>query len=286
MPFTYSLTIAINGADHGASETMYFQQNTKDLNTAMAIANLVLPKRAALLGSAHFIKAARVQLVYGQSMEKIRRQGLLQKTVFPGRPDQPSSETGVRLQVAMEPPTREGTKLSFLSGPWRSIFPNADLYDGTAGGFQSYFNAWASVLIANNFGWIAKADNPASSIISDYDFDPQTGHTKFTLAPGGINFPELYVPYKVNIEFPLQRSPLDGVQLVIPQSQTEVITAKPRPASPYIVNGKMTIASAQFVGLGAAGAVTGLVNAQNPVGRKIGRPLYISRGRSAAVVRW
>jgi hypothetical protein len=110
----------------------------------------------------------------------------------------------------------------------------------------------------------------------------------YALAAPGISFPVLGRPYRVDVEFPLSRSPLDGTQIVIPTSNTSAITAKPRPASPFVVQGVMKVRGGQFVSLSQTNnqGNPGTVIAQNPMIHKIGRPLYTSRGRSAPIARW
>jgi hypothetical protein len=284
----YRWTIAVDGNDHGFSESLYFQRSSEDIDAAVAITTPIIPKRAALLGAECNIKASRVQLVLNNAGLKTLRRGDLQKGYWPGTLSQPACESTIRLQVLMENSTKTNRKLTFMGGVWRSIFPAADSFDGNQGGFLSLFNSWKSSIIAAGMGWMAVPNDPPKSNIVGYVFDPDTGHTTYTLANGGIAFPELNVPYRVNVEFPLQRSPLDGVQLVIPLTATTCITAKPRPASPFVVVGKMTLLGSQFINLATTNNAgnPGTVSPQNPMGHKAGRPLYTSRGRLPLTVRW
>lgn len=281
-------TIAINGLDYGASETMYFQRQDDDILAADAATFNVVQKRAMMLGRQHFIKASRIQLIRTQNGLTRKRTGYLRKLAIPGSSSFDSCAPNLRLQAMMKDASAQRTKLTFLSGCWDAIFPQGNLYFGQAGGFQSYFNAWAGALIALGYGWLADTGEDEASLITGYSFDPASGHTVYALAPGGIQWPEIGRPYRVDVEFPLSRSPLDGTQIVIPTSPTSAITAKPRPAGPFVVQGTMKLRGSSFVSLATTNnqGNPGSVLAQNAMTHKSGRPLYTSRGRSAPIARW
>ena len=136
-------------------------------------------------------------------------------------------------------------------------------------------------------GWLHRVPD-AGTAITNYVFDSTTGHTVYTLGAAVTWQVPFGVPQKVSVEFPLSRSPLDGVQIVIPQTPTSCVTAKPRPAAPFTVQGQLHQFTQVFVHVGeqAPQGPLGTVVGQNPVGRKRGRPLLVGRGRSVNRARW
>lgn len=291
MPYIYKYTVAIEGLGHGASETLYFQRDDDDVTRAIQSVQDVTGKRARLLGSAHYIKATRVQLVYDLLDNPVVRRGQLRKfgpALLPGTASNPSEDSGTSLQVQMSNSVNTRKKLLFLSGPWARIFPNGDSYDPNQGAWLSYFNQWTSEVIGLGMGWLGDAANPTKIRIDGYAVNADTGLVTFTLAAPGITWDEYGVPKSITVDFPLTKSPLDGTYLVWPINPTTFITAQPRPAAPFSVPGNCWINSTEFVGLavlnnqGQPGTITG----QNPVSRKRGRPLYSSLGRQPRTVRW
>ena len=291
MPYIYKYTVAIEGLGHGASETLYFTREDDDVTRAIQSVESVTAKRARLLGSAHYVKAARVQLVYDLVGEPVIRRGQLRKfgpAILPGTAANPSEDSGTSLQVQMSNSTNMRKKLLFLSGPWARIFPNGDSYDPNQGAWLSYFNQWASEVIGLGMGWMGDAPDPTKVRVTGYTVDNTSGIVTYSLAAPGITWDSYDSPVSVTVDFPLSKSPLDGTYLVWPITPTSFQTAQPRPAAPFTVPGNVWINSTFFIGLatlnnqGQPGTITG----QNPVSRKRGRPLYSSLGRAARTVRW
>lgn len=290
MPYYYRHTIIFDGPGHGATESLIFQTPNTDLVAAQSIATGVLYKRSLLLGSQWQIKGQRVGLVAGPAVDtRIKRRSEVDRVYYPGVSSQPAEPTGVSLQVAMFDSSRSYAKRTYMCGPWASLFPGANVFTPAgAPGWTSYFQQWSSYLVANNFGWFSNAVNePDEYEITGYTFDAVTGYTTFT-TEDVIDWPDVSGPVKVSIEFPLSRSPLDGVQLVIPLGPTSFKTASPRPARPFTVEGTLKIADIGFVNLTTPNTLglPGSINGEVPMSRKRGRPLLVARGRQPVQVRW
>lgn len=282
----FKLTWAFSGPDHGASESWYFQRSTQDVQAAFTFIDDLKDKRKKLLGNGWSMKAQRVAMLRTNAGAKVTRATKLSKLYLTSGLDRPAEETNMSLQVLCADSTQQYKKLQFLCGPWQAIFPAADSYVPTAGGWSSYFNQYAASLIAHECGWLHAATTQAA-VVSGYEFDASTGHTMMTLTAPGMEW-NVGEPIRVSVEFPLSKNPLDGSYLVVPLSATTAVTAKPRPAPPFTVPGTMRILGGEFINLAttnSAGA-TGTVEGQNPVSRKRGRPLYVSRGRQSPRPVW
>ncbi len=285
MPYLFSHTLVFEGSGHGFSETMWFEMPTSSL--ALAYANIadIKVKRAALLGAQHYVKGERVALRRTDGGVKVTRRTKVHKGYYPGNGAQASEDSNTSLQVLMTTGDEAHKKLTFMGGPYAAIFPQADSF-APAGAFTTNFNAWVALLKSQKMGWLASVVAEEKPV-TGYVFDPDTGHTTYSFGGGGFTWDVLHKPKKISIEFPLSRSPLDGVQIVVPDSATVAVTAKPRPAKPYTIDGIARRYDYIFVGLGPVGdGSAGSVVPQNPVSRKRGRPLLVSVGRSPNQARW
>ena len=215
--------------------------------------------------------------------DKVTRIGQVFRTFKPGVAAQPAAPENVSLQCTFSDSSRRNKKLIFLVGPPKSLFPGANALDTSQlsqpGTWLSAFNSWSSLLKSLGAGWYSAPTTQQSPIIG-YSFNADTGITSYTLA-NAITWPNTDKPIRVSVEFPLSKSPLDGVQLVIPTGALTCYTASPRPAAPFTVKGLLRLTGANLIKLNTpSGAVLqGFVVPDVPMSRKRGRPLLVSRGR-------
>jgi len=288
MPFTLKSTLLFNGPRHGASESLYFQQNALDIDGAFTFLADTVSKRAALLGKTWEITGHRIMVVRDTLGNHVVRQGDIKKMFVPGTQTQEADETGNSLQAQMADSFKKYKKLCFLCGPWRAIFPHDNTFDPNGGpGFQTLFDAWGLSLITKQMGWLRQVvANQAR--ITNYLMNPTTGIVTITLANPGIPWFAIGKPQSVRIDIPLRRSPLDGNHVVIPVDAVTCTTAQPIGVQPFTVQGTLSTFDKVFVNLADQNnrGQTGTVTAQNPVSRKRGRPSLASRGRAPVRVQW
>ncbi len=279
-------TLIFEGNGHGWSESLYFFNASPSLDIAGAVVAGYADKRAPLLGKECQIKGERLALIIDAGGQKVTRRTQVTKYFKPGTQTEASEDSGTSLQVLMANANRDQKKILFMGGVWRGVFPNGDSYNPAYGNWASLFQQWSAFVLAQRLGWMARTVS-GEAVITNYAFDPLTGLTDFTLG-NGIVAPSLVKPVRVSVEFPLSRSALDGSQLVLFSSNISCITAKPRPAKPFTVPGAMRVYTYDLVapgtpnGQGGIGTIVG----QNPVSRKRGRPLFVSRGRAPTKVVW
>lgn len=287
----YRHTLIFEGPGHGSSESLYYEFPTPStVQSALTALADVKNKRASLLGKEWQIKGERVEQVVNDAGTPVKGIGLVNKFFLPGVQAQPSCETNISLQVLFTDSTMAHKKLLFMAGCPRSLFPNADALDinqGTQPGqWASSFASWRSLITSLGAGWYSAPTDQVVNI-TNYTVDADTGITSYNLSPA-MSWPITSKPVMVSVEFPTSRSPLDGRQLVISETPTTCSTAKPRPAGAFTVQGVMTLKGKQLIKINAPSptGTTGSILAQNPVSRKRGRPLLVSRGRAPVVVRW
>jgi hypothetical protein len=283
---TFRLTNIFSGPDHGASESWYFTNPSVSPLTALAAVVSLGPKRAALLGKEWGLKAVRCELVTLANGTPVTRQSYLDKTRYASNQSQPAAPSNISLQCICTDSSGQYDKLVFLCGPYLSIFPGGDVYNPqSAGDWNTRFMTWRSGMIAAGMGW--RARTPGQKVFIDsYTVDPVTLRTTFILS-AAVTWPVLKNGVPVQVEFPNQRTDLDGRYLVTPTSTNSCTTVLARPASPGRIGGTLTISGSTLVQLNTPSTVsaTGAINAENPVSRKRGRPLLVSRGRQPAIVR-
>ncbi len=288
----YRHTLIFEGLGHGATESLYYTiPSPSSVNAAFTLLSILKNKRAALLGAEWQIKGERIEQVVDDTGAKTKRIGSVAKFFLPGVQAQPAAESNVSLQVQFSDSTFAHNKLLFMCGPPRSLFPNGNAFDpnqsSQPGTWWSAFQSWRTLLISLGASWYS-APTVQTAFISDYVFSNTSGRTTYTLTAPGITWPATNVPSRVSVEFPLSRSPLDGVQLVIPISATSCYTAGPRPAAAWTVQGTMKLKGAQLISLATPNlsGQLGTITPENPMTRKRGRPLLVSRGRASVQVRW
>ncbi len=288
----YRHTLIFEGLGHGASESLYYTiPSPSSVATAFTTLSDVKNRRCLLLGAEWQIKGERIEQVVDDAGVATKRVGGVAKFFLPGVQAQPSCESNISLQVNFNNSTSTQQKLLFMPGCPRSLFPNGDALDvsqaSKPGNWLSSFNSWKSLLVSLGASWYSSPVTQGVDI-TNYVFDPVTGLTTYTLKAPGMTWPNNSKPVSVNVEFPLSRSPLDGRQLVIHNSATECYTASPRPAAPYTVQGFMSLRGKVLVSLATTNqqGQKGSITPQNPMSRKRGRPLLVSRGRLPVTRRW
>lgn len=281
-------TLIGEGLGHGYSESLYFELAGDNLDAAIALVAGVKDKRRPLLGKEHYLKGERVAMIYNDAGEKVTNIAQPFKFYLPGNQSQRSAESNISLQILFTNASKSKKKLGFMFGPYNALFPFGDAFvDDGSTAFASNFQSWRSLLITLGMGWMSSPTTQKRKI-TGYVFDPVTGLTTYTLEAPGLNWPNTDKPVAVSVEFPLSRSPLDGRQLITHTNATTATTAKPRPAQPFTTPGVMTIHTPQLIKLNtpAGNTLTGNIIPQNPVSRKRGRPLLVSRGRAPVISRW
>ena len=280
-------TLIFEGNGHGWTETLYFFANTNDLNVAGANVAGLADKRAPLLGKEAQIKGERLALILNNVGAHVTRKTTVTKYFKPGNQNEPTEDSGTSLQVQFVTGDQGSKKLMFMGGVWRNIFPNGDSFNPAYGTWASAFNQWADFVKTQKLGWLGRVVDQQADI-TGYTFDPETGLTSYVLGGAGITPPNFTDPVRVGVEFPTTRSALDGIQLVVFDDATHCKTAKFKPSRPFLIKGKMKTYTYGLLhaGSGGTGQPTGTITGQNPVDRKRGRPLFVSRGRLANRVVW
>ena len=282
----FRLTFILSGPDHGASESWYFTDPSDSPLTALANVVSLRAKRAALLGAEWSLKALRCELVLTSANVKVTRDSYLDKTRAAGNSSQPSAPSNISLQCLCTDASGKFDKLVFLAGPYTAIFPGGDRYDNSLGGtWNTRFETWRSGMIAAGMGWLASTPGQ-QAFITTYTTDPATLKTTFNLS-ADMTWPVLKNGVPVSVEFPNVRTDLDGRYLVTPTGDRSCVTVAARPSIPGHVGGVLTIHGSQLIQLNtpSSRATVGTINAENPVSRKRGRPLLVSRGRAPVIVR-
>lgn len=280
----FKWTLIFEGAGKGWTESLFLERASDDLVVIQAELDDVLVKRAGLLGKEFYIKGSRVAHVTDDAGNHVTRRAKLKKGYWPGVQSERAEDSTTSLQVVMTTADGRFKKLTFLGGAWTGIFPFADAYNPDYSTWRTRFNAWVAAIRDKQLGWLHRVVFKEATITT-YTVAAATGIVTYTLDPdSGWTWPVGRPPTTVSVEFPLSRSPLDGMQVVVPTGNFECKTAGPRPAYPYTIDGKIRRYRYELktVGLVNQQGAFGTVEGQNPVGRKRGRPLLTRPGRAPA----
>lgn len=287
MPTRWKYTLIFEGRGHGWTETFYFENGSDDFNAARTQVTNIPDKRAPLLGKECFIKGDRLARVINAAGVKEKRRVDVKRMFLVGNQSQSADQTNMSLLTRWTTGDLAFNRLVFMGGVYDACLPAPDVFT-PAGNWTTNFNAWVAACQQANLGWLTSG-RTVPATIDGYTFDPDTGHTTYSLLAPGLVWPNgLGKPNKVGVEFPLSKSPLDGTQIVVPLSATSAVTAKPRPAKPFTIQGLMVLFEPTFktVGTAGGGQALGTIKEQVGASRKRGRPLLESRGRQPVRPLW
>lgn len=279
----FKYTLILEGLGHGISESLYFQSNDESIDNAFKFVASYPGKRIKLIGAGCYIKGARMALVEDNAGNDVERISAVDKTNYFSDVTYPPAESNVSLQVLWTTSDQKHKKIMFLGFPFRNVFVGGDSYvpgAAAAGPWASFFNSWVQICTSLGLGWNTQTIDQEEDITA-YTFDPATGLTTFTLKAPGLTWPAGVTSQRVTVEFPGGKKSLDGTYDVSPIDATHCISVKPRPTSPFTVKGKMRIYTSSFLTVQTLNplGLPGTIKGQNPVTRKRGRPLLVSRGR-------
>lgn len=283
----FKWTLIFDGRGYGWSETYFFEEATEDFPTAFTRVANIPGKRAKLLGAECSVKAQRLSLVRNNAGGTVSRRAKVKRNFIAGTLAHSSDQQNMSLLVRFTNGAGDRTKLLFLGGVWDEVLPAPNVFNPAVGSWMTFWNSWVAEMVAARVGWMSSQVTDEADIVG-YVFSAVTGLTTYTLDDAGLAWPLGDLTVKVGVEFPLSRSPLDGIQIVVPDGPTVAVTAKPRPAKPFTNKGRMKLFQEVFVSVGSVppANTAGTIEAQVGVSRKRGRPLLAPRGRSAVQPRW
>jgi hypothetical protein len=287
MPARWKYTLIFEGRGHGWSETFYVENDTDDFPTVYAALANIAPKRAPLLGAECRIKGDRLAEVISTTGVVQKRVSQVRRLNLAGTQAHSADQTNTSLLATWITGDQKSKRLAFMGGVWDDVLPAPDVFS-PSGAWTTFWNQWVAACQTAKLGWLTSGRTTPATI-TGYTFDATTGLTTYVLKAPGLVWPNGDDrPNKVAVEFPLARSPLDGVQIVVPADATHATTAKPRPAQPFTISGIMVLFAPTFktIGVGSGQQLPGTITAQIGVSRKRGLPLLSSRGRLPVKVRW
>jgi hypothetical protein len=293
MPYTVRVTFAFNGQAQGWEESFAIQSPDGNLSAVAPLMLQLAQKRAKLLASTYELQVIRCSVVLDNAGSKVLRQSTLAEPHLKGVQAWAPATPNMCLLVEWSNASDTATKKQYMRGIPAGLGDEGKIPDfgsSTAAAWQSNWNAWTSAMVAYPCGWIGTTQT-AKAVINAYEVDPDTAQVTFTLAGSGI--PALLTlqgyPQRVYIKLP-GKNPLDGPQTVIGVSATSCFTphANPAPPLPSGQLGIMTTRGPGFISLAPVtqGGPSGSIDPQRIISRKTGRPIYASRGRASARVRW
>lgn len=282
----YRCSWVFSGKKKGWSETWVIP---RDNTTPAALSGLLTPVsqlRANMLGREFRIDAIRISKIRLANGNKVKRQVFLFETPFI-----PTDLTGANAADAPDAAvignavdiTGSFRKQFFLGAPPDAIIVNGGDLDTGINGWGGKFTSWALQMVALNAGWLNRVPVQLAGMdfvtITNYAV-AVTGIVTITSDVGTWGLPP-YVKQVVSIRgLNGSHSNLNGQLLVLPKTETTCVTVKPRPSLPFQSDGFMTHYQQPYPNI-----VSSLITAVKAGNHKRGRPLLVSPGRRAAIVR-
>lgn len=276
MPYRIKVTFDFGGPQKGWTESLYLQPASGLWSEAVAAVNVVLPARAALLGSGLFIKAWRLQVVQDATGAKVVRRGdTFQNIILNGDSQRPASDKDDCLEMDFLDSTQNRHKILFLGGIWREIVNNYGTYTQTPD-WLSAMNTWITKVVAGGFGWVARTPS-IDFAITNY-VQTADGFVDFTVSgspfPGGASS----TPQTVRIaglKTEAGGSVLNGDLLVRPTAVGTCTSIQRIAVFPFVNPGIMRTFTYAFVQAAS-------IAPEKVVNHKRGAPLLESAGRRKA----
>ena len=289
MPYIIKTSFFFAGIEQGWQEVFWWQQDSSDLTLASAAIIDVVNTRAALLSKSYVLTEARNAVIQNPGGGKMRRVSDLLEPRKSGVASWEDGEPNLALLTEWQTPSTEKSKLMYLGGIPSALGANGKTPTGLPATWNTRFQSWVTAHQQLGSGWMT-SHTAQRATVTDWVLNPTTGQVTLTLGGGGINWPVSQgQAIRVDLSIP-GRSPLDGSQVVVVNSNTSVYTANPVGVAPHQTTqvGEIRLKGFDFVSVKPTPPEQrfGVINGRRICTHKRGRPTYASRGRVTGRPRW
>jgi hypothetical protein len=272
LPIT-KVTLTFLQGPQGWTENYYIGTTSPDLTAQLSLAETLASKRAAMSGAQTIITYVKV------SNESTQRDVLISGSSYYGNPSEPSDAPDSAILVKRYAVSNVAISPLYCRGVWDSLI--------TAGGNINYaspwispFNSWTAFITAsgNNLGFTAR--DPSASKKSLITNIVSNADGTLTITIGAPDWAALTVGanYKAFVSKVLGAATANGPLTLKILSATTAKSVERIAIFPYTGAGQVSVTVLKFFQYGRT-------QLERVVERKVGRPLYASRGRQPVRVR-
>lgn len=261
------VTLAFQQHAYGWTENYFLPAPSSNLEAELAKAGTLATKRAPLSGSETSIPYVKV------SNEQIARDVLVTGTTIVGHSAQPSDAPTTSLLCKRYGLNNSVISPLYMRGIWDAVVKEGGEFDFDNASWLTGFNSFRAYLTSAGFGFIGRTPGGTlkSALLSavpnvDGRVVLTTLDAVFVGLPAGSRV-------KVFISGATGAASLNGPQVVTVSAGAVATTINRIPMFPYTGGGFLTVNTPQFH------PITN-VTRERIVERKVGRPLYLSVGRS------
>jgi hypothetical protein len=253
---------------YGWTENYFLNNPSTNLQAELAKANTLVNKRMPMSGAQTMVQHIKV------SNESQKRDVILDLTLYAGNQSQPSDAPDTAFLVKKYGALPQNNAPVYLRGIWDSIVQNGGQFVDPGGLWTAAFNGWKGELSSTSEGWGFLNFDPTATLTAQIATVTQNanGTIHVTLKTPTFGAGPYEPSQKVFISGVGGAASLNGAQIVTVSATSTFDTVKQIPMFPYTTGGKMTAQFQKFFLIADC-------QKQRILERKVGRPLYVSRGR-------
>jgi hypothetical protein len=257
----------IQGA-YGWTENYFLNNPSTNLVPELAKGNTLANKRLPLSGAQTFVQHIKV------SNENTKRDVLLDLTTYQGNSSKPSDAPDTAVLIKKYGALPQQNAPVYLRGVWDEVIISGGQLDQTNAAWIAAYNAWVAELTSTSEGWGFLGLDPTATLTAQIATVTQNanGTIHVTLKTPTFGAGPYLPSQKVFISGVGGAASVNGPQIVSVSATSTFDTVKQIPMFPYTTGGKVTAQNQKFWPIASA-------QIQRVVERKVGRPLYLSRGR-------
>lgn len=265
-PNVAKITLSFAQGVYGWTENYFLDNPSSDFSVEIPIARQLLTKRAAMTGKQTTLPYFKI------SNESELRDVYVEGSSAAGNTSKDSEDGNVAILCKKFDSTKKINTITYLRGAWDEVFTTGGLFDYANADFQAVWNSWASFLFSNSFGFIARdpaqrQQSNVTALVANLD------HTITVTTEDNIFFvPPIGTKIKAFISGVRGAASVNGAGIWKVTGVNTIQSLNPIPILPYTGGGQVSFNSNMFY------AMFTITN-ERVCERKVGRPLYLSRGR-------
>lgn len=262
-------TFAFQQGVYGWTESYYLNTVSDNLQAELAKAQSLAQKRIVMSGEQTLMPYVKV------SREDVQRDVLLSAQAYSGATGKPSDAPDTAILTKRFTTTPVALAPIYLRGIWDELVLDGGRLDLANAAWLANYNAWKGALTTTVNGWGFLAKDPAesgSSLIQSVSQNTD-GTIHYTLVTGIFTNLDVGEKTKIFVSGVNGALSANGPNVGVVRGINTIDTEARIPIFPYIGGGKLSYTVLKFYPIGNT-------QLQRVVERKVGRPLYVSRGRS------
>jgi hypothetical protein len=260
------VTFAFTQGSYGWTENYFLAGPSSTLQAELTKANALAAKRAPLSGSQTKIAYIKV------SNELNLRDVLVSNDTYNGYPSETSDAPDTAILFKRYTVDPSANAPLYMRGVWDSLIINGGIVDAGNAAWLALRNSWQGLLTSAGWGFLGKDPAASGSAAINSVAQNVDGTLHYVLKTPVLAAIPVGTKIKCFVSGVQGALSANGPFVVTVASTTTCDTIVRIPTFAYVTGGKFSFTQPKFFPIGNC-------QIQRVVERKVGRPLYVSRGR-------